>query len=167
MTTICILCYIYFFNSVVYLTTTGRIDCVCVCVCVCAHAWERESACVVTAWSMRMPCWKTYAESNNICLKPLRLFTCTLTPSVLVPLLALMQTHQVNQKCFVFIGLLRWQADYQPDSSTCQRCMKILYWQSPMLPIMRDSDSCWANDGPYTHPNTPYKHWRNNTIHMH
>ncbi len=133
----------------------------CVCVCVCAHAWERERerererACVVTAWSMRMPCWKTYAESNNICLKPLRLFTCTLTPSVLVPLLALMQTHQVNQKCFVFIGLLRWQADYQPDSSTCQRCMKILYWQSPMLPIMRDSDSCWANDGPYTHPNTP------------
>jgi len=114
-------------------------ECECECECVCYDS--------VTL--------KIYAESNNICLKPLRLFTCTLTPSVLVPLLALTQKHQVNQKCFVFIGLLRRQADYQPDSSTCQRCIKILHWQSPMLPIMKESDSRWANDGPYTHPNTP------------
>lgn len=114
------------------------------------------SVCVVTVCRIRkIPFWKIHAESNNICLKPLQMFTFTLTPSVLVPLLALTQKHLVNQKCFVFIGLLRWQAHYQPDSSTCQRCIQILHWQSPMLPIMKESDSRWANDGPYTHPNTP------------
>ncbi len=34
--------------------------------------------------------------------------------------LALRLGLQLNQKWFVFIGVLRWQVGYHPDDSTCQ-----------------------------------------------
>lgn len=67
---------------------------------------------------------------------------------------------QLNQKWFVFIGLLHWQVGYHSDGSTCHEWLRILSWQCPMLPIKGESDSWWASHIPTFptsfHPSSPF-----------